>query len=189
MRVFQAASLITIIGLTSNFVSELVSERYSVPSAFIGTLVVACLTALYVGISYILFWDHMLPLLIATAADGLCFVAATIVACVIGKPVSYLACDQTPREGNTATFLYSLFLDVEQRHPSGANQWADPGRASCVELKALWGLSIATSITFFVSAIAAICLWKHIKGGSGSGSADARGEDSDPYHYKIPDFE
>ncbi|KAK5992609.1 hypothetical protein PT974_06023 [Cladobotryum mycophilum] len=163
MRIFQAVSLITIIGLTSNFVAELVSESYSAPSALVGTLIVACLTMVYIAITYILYWDHMLPLLIATAADGLCFIASTVVACVVGKPVSYLSCEKFPSKGNTATFIYSLFVNVK-KVTANEYEWVDPSKTSCYELKAVWGFSIATSIMFFMSAITCICLWKRIKG-------------------------
>lgn len=40
MRLLQAVSLVSIIGLTSNFVAELVSSDFSTPSALVGTLVV-----------------------------------------------------------------------------------------------------------------------------------------------------
>jgi hypothetical protein len=40
MRLLQAVCLITIIGLSGNFVAELVSTSVSTPSALIGTLVV-----------------------------------------------------------------------------------------------------------------------------------------------------
>lgn len=40
MRGMQAIALITIIGLTSNFISEMVAASYEAPSALVGTLVV-----------------------------------------------------------------------------------------------------------------------------------------------------
>ena len=40
MRGMQFLSLIVIIGLTSNFISEMVISDYAAPSALIGTLVV-----------------------------------------------------------------------------------------------------------------------------------------------------
>ncbi|PNP48149.1 hypothetical protein TGAMA5MH_00806 [Trichoderma gamsii] len=165
MRLLQAVCLITIIGLSGNFVAELVSTSVSTPSALIGTLVVACLAMVYIIISYILYWDHMLPLLIATAADGLCFIASIVVACVVGRPVSYLNCSAFPQQGNTGAFIYSLFANVKHSS-SDVFQWAAPSKASCYEIKAVWGLSIATSILFFMSAVAAICLWRRIKGGT-----------------------
>ncbi|PKK44760.1 hypothetical protein CI102_10949 [Trichoderma harzianum] len=166
MRLLQAVSLVSIIGLTSNFVAELVSSDFSTPSALVGTLVVACLATVYILISYILYWDHMLPLLVATAADTLCFIASIIVACVLGRPVSYLNCSAFPKKGNTGNFIYSLFANVKHSS-SNTFEWVDPSKTSCYEIKAIWGLSIATSILFFMSAVAAICLWKRVKGGYG----------------------
>ncbi|KAL7929415.1 hypothetical protein V8C35DRAFT_284376 [Trichoderma chlorosporum] len=165
MRLLQAVSLISVIGLTGNFVAELVSSSFSTPSALVGTLVVACMATVYIVISYILYWDHMLPLLVATAADGLCFIASIIVACVLGRPVSYLNCNAFPSKGNTGNFIYSLFANVKHAS-SDTFEWADPSKTSCYEIKAIWGLSIATSILFFMSAVAAICLWKRVKGGA-----------------------
>ncbi|KAJ2974124.1 hypothetical protein NQ176_g6226 [Zarea fungicola] len=84
MRAMQFVGLIIIIGLTSSFVSEIVASSYTVPAALIGTLVIACLAQVYVIISYILYWDSLLPLLIGTAADFLCLIAGIVVACVVG---------------------------------------------------------------------------------------------------------
>lgn len=52
----------------------------------------ACLATVYTVITYILYWDSLLPLLISTAADVVCLVAIVVVACVVDKPVSYLSC-------------------------------------------------------------------------------------------------
>lgn len=43
MRAMQGVALIAIIGLTSNFISEMVSANYVPPSALVGTLVVVSL--------------------------------------------------------------------------------------------------------------------------------------------------
>lgn len=40
MRIMQFLSLVTVVGLTSNFISEVVMADYAAPSALIGTLVV-----------------------------------------------------------------------------------------------------------------------------------------------------
>lgn len=119
----------------------------------------------YIIISYILYWDCMLPLLIATVVDSLFFIASIVVACVVGRPVSFLDCSAFPNEGNTSAFIYSLFASV-QHSTADVFQWVDPSKASCYELKSVWGLSIATSILFFMSAVAVICLWKRLKGGA-----------------------
>ncbi|KAL7927268.1 hypothetical protein ACQKWADRAFT_327152 [Trichoderma austrokoningii] len=165
MRLLQAISLITIIGLTGNSAAEMVSASVATPPALIGTLVVACLAMVYIIISYILYWDHMLPLLIATVVDSLFFIASIVVACVVGRPVSFLNCSAFPNKGNTSAFIYSLFANV-QHSSADIFQWVDPSKTSCFELKSVWGLSIATTILFFMSAVSVICLWKRIKGGS-----------------------
>lgn len=49
-RLFQGCSLIAIIGMTANFISEIVSSSGSPPSILIGTIaVVCCLTTPQVG--------------------------------------------------------------------------------------------------------------------------------------------
>lgn len=43
MRFMQLISLITIIGISSNFISEVIAADYAAPSALVGTLVVVSL--------------------------------------------------------------------------------------------------------------------------------------------------
>ncbi|KAM3509270.1 hypothetical protein MY10362_000710 [Beauveria mimosiformis] len=142
MRAMQFIGLVTIIGLSASFVADIVVSSYAVPPALIGTLAVACLAEVYVIISYILYWDSLLPLLIATAADSLCLIAGIVVACVVGKPVSYLNCNAFPGKGNTAVFLSSLFANVK-RLEGNTFEWVAPSKPSCLQLKSIWGISIA----------------------------------------------
>ncbi|KAI9899091.1 hypothetical protein N3K66_005552 [Trichothecium roseum] len=162
MRAMQAVSLIAIIGLSGNFVSETVNAGYVAPSPLVGTLVVACLASLYIAISYILYWDHMLPMLVAAGADLGILVAVVVVAVLVGKPVSYLACDAYPKEGNTANFIDSVYRNV--RYSDGrVFRWVDPDRAACYEMKSLWGLSVALCVLFAFSCVASLALWRRIK--------------------------
>lgn len=199
MRAMQAVSLIAIIGLSGNFVSETVGAGYVAPSPLVGTLVVvshnaattllndpegcwgrtregwkekrrrlltedkqACLASLYIAISYILYWDHMLPMLVAAGADLGILVAVVVVAVLVGKPVSYLACDGLPKEGNTANFIDSVYRNV--RYSDGrVFRWVDPDRAACYEMKSLWGLSVALCVLFAFSCVASLALWRRIK--------------------------
>lgn len=118
---------------------------------------------MYIVITYILYWDQLLPLLIATGADALILIAVIVVACVLGKPVSYLSCKDLPSKGNTATFINSLFHNVYHSGDS-AFEWVDADEASCYEIKATWGLSIALCVLFLFSAVTSACLWKRVKG-------------------------
>ncbi|KAM3506880.1 hypothetical protein MY11210_007367 [Beauveria gryllotalpidicola] len=142
MRAMQFIGLVIIIGLSASFVADIVVSSYAVPPALIGTLAVACLAEVYVIISYILYWDSLLPLLIATAADFLCLIAGIVVACIVGKPVSYLDCNAFPDKGNTAVFLSSLFANVK-RLEGNTFEWVAPSKPSCLQLKSIWGMSVA----------------------------------------------
>lgn len=105
----------------------------------------------------------MLPLLISTGADGLCLIATIVVACVVGKPVSYLSCPALSDNGNTANFIHSLFLNLARKD---YYEWVDADKATCFEVKAIWGLSISLCVLYFMSAVTSACLWKRIKGGA-----------------------
>lgn len=120
------------------------------------------MTVVYIIISYILYWDSLLPLLIATAADCMCLIAGIVVASVVGKPVSYLSCSSFPAQGNTANFLHSLFVNV-QRLSDNTYAWVDPSKGSCLQLKAIWGLSICLCVLFTLSAATTAFLWRSIK--------------------------
>ena len=117
---------------------------------------------LYISITFILYWDSMLPLLIATGADSALLIAVIVVACIVGKPVSYLSCPAFPNKGNTANFMNSLFDNVSHLG-SDTFAWVDPDKTSCYEIKAVWGLSIALCVLFAFSAVTTICLWKRVK--------------------------
>jgi uncharacterized membrane protein len=172
MRGMQFASLITVIGMTANFVSEMVASDYEPPSAIIGTLVIACLATVYIVVSWILYWDSALPFLVATGADGLLLIAVIVVACVVGKPVSYLECKAFPQHGNTANFIASLFHNVS-KHPSASTfEWVDGDRGSCLEIKVVWGMSVALCVLFAFSAIVMACLWRRLRTPSASAPKD-----------------
>ncbi|KAI9172184.1 ENTH domain-containing protein [Paramyrothecium foliicola] len=162
MRSMQFVSLITIIGLTANFISEMVAADYEPASAIIGTLIVACLATVYIVVTYILYWDSILPFLVATAADSLLLIAVIVVACVVGKPVSYLSCGAFPSKGNTANFIGSLFHNVKNSHDN-TFEWIDGDRNSCLQIKIVWGLSIALCVLFSFSAVTTACLWRRLR--------------------------
>jgi hypothetical protein len=169
MRIMQLISLLIIIGLTSNFIAEVVNASYEAPDALIGTLVVACLATVYLVVSYILYWDAMLPFLIAAGADLAILIAVIVVACVLGRPVSYLNCSAFPSDGNTATFIDSLFHNVYHRENVFAWVAADSG--SCLQIKVVWGMSIALCVLFAFSSIALGCLWKRLRSAAAAAQA------------------
>lgn len=116
----------------------------------------------------------MLPLLIATGADSAILIACIVVACTVGKPVSYLSCPKFPNDGNTANFINSLFHNVYNSR-SNTFHWVDADKSSCYEIKSLWGFSIALCVLFAFSAVTSLCLWKRTKGASAAPAKDIEG--------------
>jgi hypothetical protein len=162
MRAMQFVSLIAIIGMTANFVSEIVALGQAPFPVLIGTLVVASIATLYIVITYILYYDNMLPLLIATGCDSALLVAVIVVACTIGKPLSYLSCPALDSVGSTASFLGSVGANMGIK---GADYfiWVGANQRTCYAIKAVWGLSIALCVLFSFSAITCVCLWRRLK--------------------------
>ncbi|KAI0127080.1 hypothetical protein BJ170DRAFT_428738 [Xylariales sp. AK1849] len=173
LRAMQFVSLIAIIGLTANFINEIVTAQRDAPDVLIGTLTVASTASLYIAITYILYYDGLLPLLIAGIFDSLLLIATIVVAVTVGRPLSMLSCEALPAAGNStiasgSTFVastaaggityrtilakavnYFTFVAVDQPH--------------CYEIKAIWGLSIALCVLFAFSALICVGLWRRVK--------------------------
>ncbi|OLN85382.1 hypothetical protein CCHL11_07960 [Colletotrichum chlorophyti] len=163
MRAMQFVSLVAIIGMVSNFISEINGADALSPPVLIGTLVVSCIATLYITITYILYYDNMLPLLIATGADSALLIAVIVVACLLGKPLSYLTCTALPKSGSTASFMASVTANIQAGSTLNYFVWVGADQRTCYAIKAVWGLSIALCVLFAFSAITAVCLWRRIK--------------------------
>ncbi|RYP67337.1 hypothetical protein DL771_007281 [Monosporascus sp. 5C6A] len=92
MRLMQFASLIVVIGLVANSIEEITSSQLAVPKVLVGTITVASVAVLYVMASYILYYDSLLPLLIAVASDFAMLIAFIVVAATSGKNLNLLEC-------------------------------------------------------------------------------------------------
>jgi len=157
VRGMQAISLITIIGMTANFIAEMVAAEQSPPKVLIGTLSVTCLAVLYCALTIILYFEAYLHLLLSAALDSLLLIAVIVVAVTVGKPLSYLDCTILPSSGTTSSFLDSVGVNM-----SKVNYWvwAGASRTTCFEMKAIWGLSIALCVLFAFSSTCAVVMWK-----------------------------
>ncbi|RMZ81898.1 hypothetical protein DV738_g1951, partial [Chaetothyriales sp. CBS 135597] len=164
-RGLQIVSMIAIIGMTANFVSQMVSASVTPPSVLVATLSVVCIAVLYCAVTVILFLDNLLPYLVSTVVDGLFLIALLVVAVVVGKPVSYLDCKKLA-DVSTAT---SSALDFTSALGSSLSQdggkidyarWIGTSTATCYEMKSIWGLSIALCVLFAFSAICSVGLWR-----------------------------
>ncbi len=135
-----------------------------------------CISALYVIISYILYFDSLLPFLISCAIDSSLLIALMVVAITVGKPLSYLDCSALPSlsPADTASFLDSVGSNM-----SKVNYWvwAGASKTTCYEMKSIWGLSIALSILFAFSSVVSICMWKSVKDAGKGHEAGAKEAD------------
>lgn len=170
-RALQFFSLVAVIGLTANFVNEIVEAQRETPDVLIGTLTVASTAALYVAISYILYYDGLLPLLISACMDLCLLVALIVVAATIGMPLSLLTCKALPEKMPSAISsgitMVSTAQGITYRNVLGkaVNYFAfvATDRAHCYEVKAIWGLSIALCVLFAFSGIVCVGLWRRVK--------------------------
>ncbi|KAL2016808.1 hypothetical protein VTK56DRAFT_2977 [Thermocarpiscus australiensis] len=170
MRACQFASLIAVIGLCANFISEIATAEHNPPSELIGALTVSVIAVVYVVITYILYYDNMLPLLVTGCLDSLLLIAAIVVASLIGKPLSMLNCAALPAASATNFFsssAYPLRASVITKTLSYLT-FVALDQPTCYEVKAVWGLSIALCVLFAFSALVCAGLWHRIRRDAGS---------------------
>ncbi|KAL8932377.1 MAG: hypothetical protein Q9211_006348 [Gyalolechia sp. 1 TL-2023] len=167
VRILQALSLIAVIGMAANFISQMVQHNNAPSDVLVGTLSVTCVAVLYCAITYILYVDNILPFLINTGMDSMLLIALIVVAVVVGKPLSYLNC-QVIGSSSVSQSTYQLGLELkkaisEEGTKVQYSNWIGASRATCYQMKAIWGLSIALCILFAFSAICSVCLWRRSK--------------------------
>ena len=113
--------------------------------------------------------------------DGLLLIAVIVVAVTVGKPLSYLDCQAIGSgDGDGNAYYFTMSLGNSLNQVGGQidyNSWIGTTKATCFEMKSIWGLSIALwlvpslsfqerlvmkhfSILFAFSTICSICLWR-----------------------------
>lgn len=161
VRIMQVISMITIVGMTANFVSEIVSTGIEPPKEFVGTLSVTCIATLYCLVSIAFYWSEAnLGLFVMSGVDSLLLIAFIVVAVTVGKPLSFLNCYMigAASEEVDAASAYAFTMSVSQNLNTmgsklGLGNWAGATKTNCFETKAVWGLSIALCILFTTSCI------------------------------------
>ncbi|KAI1347531.1 hypothetical protein F5Y01DRAFT_243735 [Xylaria sp. FL0043] len=175
LRALQFASLVAVVGLTANFINEFASSQRDVPDVLVGTVTVTSISTLYVAISYILYYDGMLPLLIATGLDFSLLIALIVVAVTIGKPLSMLQCQLLPESTSTSeTFVTYITGRSYESAAAKYNSYLaliTTDQPHCYEIKAVWGLGIALTVLFAFSALVCVGLWHRIRRANGPAPA------------------
>lgn len=106
-----------------------------------------CIAVLYCAITYILFLDNHLPFLINTGMDGMLLIAVVVVTVTVGKPLSYLDC-QIIGSASVSQTAYNFAAALGQSLGKNGEKfvygnWVGATKTTCLEMKAIWGLSIA----------------------------------------------
>ena len=157
VRALQMLCFIIIVGVTANFVAEIVSQNEVVAKEIVGTLTTVsgpptpsacfvlidesqtCIVAFYCLISIAFFWaEAKMGLLIMCIFDFLFLLAFVVVAVVLGKPLSYLNCaaiDNTSA-GVDAASAFAFTQSVGQNIKGGNFfVWSGATKANCYEAK------------------------------------------------------
>ncbi|KAF2440175.1 hypothetical protein P171DRAFT_435952 [Karstenula rhodostoma CBS 690.94] len=167
VRIMQVISMVVIIGITSNFIGNIVNLGVEPPKEFVGTIIITCIAALYILVSVAYYWsDANLGLLVMAGADSLLLIAFIVVAVTVGKPVSYLNCyviGKTSTEVDAA-YAYAFTTSVKNNlnqmgDKLSLSHWAGVTRSNCFQAKAVWGLAIAMCILFTTSCAVLPTLW------------------------------
>ena len=128
----------------------------------------AVTAVIYVVITYILYYDNMLPLLFTGILDSLLLIASIVVASLVGKPLSMLNCASLPASSavTTTTFFSSVAYPVRTAvitHTLSYPAFVSLDQPTCYDIKAVWGLSIAQCVLFAFSALVCVGLWHRLR--------------------------
>ncbi|KAF2737641.1 hypothetical protein EJ04DRAFT_510088 [Polyplosphaeria fusca] len=151
VRIMQVVAMLIIIGITSNFVSLIVTTGVEPPKEVVGTLSIACIATLYIMVSIAFFWSQAnLGLLVMSGADSLLLIAFIVIAVTVGKPLSFLNCyviGSASKEVD-AQAAYAFTVSVAQNLNTVGSKlnlgnWAGATKSNCFQSKTIWGLGIA----------------------------------------------
>ncbi|KAF2859009.1 hypothetical protein K470DRAFT_259289 [Piedraia hortae CBS 480.64] len=166
-RGLSLIAIICIVGLTANFVSQIVGSNVDPPHEIVGTLVITCMAGLYCFISVPYFYSNAnVGLLVMTGLDLCLWLSFVVISLVLGKPISFLQCQTLPNISAAANaqlssaYTLSLASNLGKSGSTlGLQNWAGSTRVNCYETKALWGLCIALAILYTCSSIILPTLW------------------------------
>lgn len=172
-RALQLVSFIGIIGMTANFVNDIVVNMQTPPPEVVGTLSITCIATFYTLISIAFYWaEANIGLLVMTGIDSLLLIAFIVVAVDFGKPVSYLNCAAIKAvNGDPLKYAFAVEQSLKQSdafNPSsgaGTEKFSfvalatNTTQARCYETKAVWGLGIALCLLFTCSVCLLPALW------------------------------
>ena len=93
-----------------------------------------------------MFLDNILPFLVNAVFDSLFLIALIVVAVTVGKPLSYLDCKVVGDITGAASSAYAFTAALGNSLSDGKvnyNNWIGTSKSTCLEMKSIWGLSVA----------------------------------------------
>nr|POE68815.1 hypothetical protein CFP56_66829 [Quercus suber] len=180
VRALSVIAMIAIVGMTANFVAEIVGTNVDPPRDLVATLAIvstpvpnvrsgrisdlssqACLAALYCLVSIPFFYARAnLGLFVMAGIDLALLVAFIIVSVVLGRSLNFLNCvvigNHTSAANAQNAFILSQSLASNTGKSGGIlalSDWARTTQTHCLQTKAIWGLSIALCILFTCSVL------------------------------------
>jgi hypothetical protein len=144
VRIAQLISMMAIIGLTGNFINEMVMANFAPSNEIVGTISITSIVALYTLVTIPFYMSNAnMGLYVMAGLDFLMLIAWIVVSVVVGKPVSYLNCYNPAASGN-GHILADILSNLNQNGSVLTLQnWAGLDKSNCFETKAIWGFSIA----------------------------------------------
>jgi Membrane-associating domain len=169
VRGMQVLSMIIILGLTANFINEMVMANYEPSREIVGTITITSIATLYTLVSIAFYWSIAnLGLYVMGGVDALLCIAWIVVSTSVGKPVSYMNCYHPLYATDgidpaTGMILPEILANLNK---GGLKVWSGLSKSNCFETKAIWGFSIALAVLYATSAILLPTLrYKHMKVG------------------------
>ncbi|KAG6022774.1 hypothetical protein E4U41_002167 [Claviceps citrina] len=146
----QLVALITMIGLAGKFWAALGAEDLYRPGLLGAVLWTSVILILFTAIPFEpMITKSKVDSLLPAFFDGFCLVVAVIVAGLLTPTVSWLDCpafsDTMADTGFKFSFVQWIFAN---RGKTRKMAWPASDKASCVQAKALWGLSISLCILY-----------------------------------------
>jgi hypothetical protein len=102
-----------------------------------------------------------LPFLVNTGIDSLHLIAVIVVAVTVGKPLSYLNCQAlgTGSDDSDSPYTFTTSIGSSLNKVAVSNGkidyslWTGTAKSTCLEMKSIWGLSIALWYVFLPEQI------------------------------------
>lgn len=165
-RIAQFVTLISIIGLTANFIKEMNDANITPPTILVAILSIVSsenfyqicynnlipdvfillqvsLAALYLIIVSILFFDEKIQYQYPLIIDAFILAGLIIIAVIAGKPLSYMQCKDIGTSSSASTFASTLAGLLSEAGDSKFSTFIATTQQICTEMKAVWGLVIA----------------------------------------------